>query len=79
MKSKYGLTMFCSIHQPAPEILEMFDDALFMAHGMIVYHGPLNGVLKKNFLKKIFGYEARYEFWLKIGLRFWILVGYVIF
>ena len=35
--------------------------------------------LKKNFLKKIFGYEARCEFWVKIGLRFWILVGYVDF
>ena len=35
--------------------------------------------LKKNFLKKIFGYEARCEFWVNIGLRFWILVGYVDF
>ena len=31
--------------------------------------------LKKNFLKKMFGYLARCEFWAKIGLRFWILVG----
>ena len=31
--------------------------------------------LKKKFLKKIFGYLARCEFWAKIGLRFWILVG----
>ena len=36
-------------------------------------------MLKKNFLEKIFGYEARCEFWVKIGLRFWILVGYVDF
>ena len=29
--------------------------------------------LKKKFLnKKIFGYSARCEFWLKLGLRFWI-------
>ena len=28
---------------------------------------------KKNFLKKIFGYVARCEFLLKLGLRFWIL------
>ena len=28
--------------------------------------------LKKNFLKKIFGYEARCEFWLKLRFRFWI-------
>ena len=31
--------------------------------------------LKKNFLKKIFGYLARWQFWAKIGLRFWILVS----
>ena len=35
----------------------------------------LTNLLKKKFLKKIFGYEARCEFWAKIGLRFWILVG----
>ena len=39
----------------------------------------MDRMLKKNFLKKIFGYEARCEFWVKIGLRFWILVGYVDF
>jgi ABC-type multidrug transport system ATPase subunit len=54
MRSKHGLTMFCSIHQPAPEILDMFDDVLFMAHGMIIYHGPLHGV-RKYF--KSFGLE----------------------
>ena len=31
--------------------------------------------LKKNFLKKIFGYKARCDFWSKLGLRFWIFVG----
>ena len=35
--------------------------------------------LKKNLANKIFGYSARCEFWAKIGLRFWILVGYVDF
>ena len=33
--------------------------------------------LKKNLVNKIFGYLARCEFWLKLGLRFWIFVGYV--
>ena len=33
--------------------------------------------LKKNLANKYFGYLARCEFWAKIGLRFWILVGYV--
>ena len=47
--------MFCSIHQPAPEILEMFDDVLLIAHGMIIYHGPLNGVVKYF---KTFGLES---------------------
>ena len=42
-------------------------------------HKELPQELKKNFLKTIFGYEARCEFWVKIGLRFWILVGYVDF
>ena len=31
--------------------------------------------LKKNLANKIFGYLARCEFWAKLGLRFWILVG----
>ena len=33
--------------------------------------------LKKNLANKIFWYLARCEFWVKFGLRFWILVGYV--
>ena len=39
----------------------------------------LNGrkSLKKNFLKKVFGYLARCEFWVKLRLRFWIFEGYV--
>ena len=35
--------------------------------------------LKNNFLKKIFGYLATCEFWLRLGWRFWIFVGYVDF
>ena len=35
--------------------------------------------LKKNLANKIFGHSARCEFWLKLGLRFWIFVGYVDF
>ena len=35
--------------------------------------------LKKNLTNKIFGYLARCDFWAKLGLRFWILVGYVYF
>ena len=31
--------------------------------------------LKKKFIKKIFGYLARCEFWLKLRFRFWILQG----
>ena len=34
-----------------------------------------NSTLKKNFLKKIFGLIARFEFRAKLGLRFWIFVG----
>ena len=33
--------------------------------------------LKKNFLKKIFGYLARCDFLVKLRLRVWIFVGYV--
>ena len=43
------------------------------------WDASLSSWLKKNFLKKVFGYEARCEFWVKIGLRFWIWVGYVDF
>ena len=38
-----------------------------------------SGASSATLLKKIFGYEARCEFLVKIGLRFWILVGYVDF
>ena len=31
--------------------------------------------LKKNLANKILGYLARCDFWVKFGLRFWILVG----
>ena len=50
-------------------------------HQLAVFFLPkqFTGVLKKNFLKTIFGYEARCEFWVKIGLRFWILEAYVDF
>ena len=34
-----------------------------------------NSTLKKNFLKKIFGLIARFEFRAKLGLRFWVFVG----
>ena len=37
--------------------------------------GLNQGLLKKNLANKYFGYLARCEFWAKIGLRFWILVG----
>ena len=33
--------------------------------------------LKKNLANKIFGYLVRCDFWVKLELRFWILVGYV--
>ena len=41
--------------------------------------GQAGDWLKKNLANKIFGYLARCDFWSKIGLRFWIFVGYVDF
>ena len=35
--------------------------------------------LKKNLANKNLGYLARCDFWLKLGLRFWMFVGYVFF
>ena len=56
-----GIKMFCKM---------LFEDNLI--HGDL---HPGNILLKKNLANKIFGYLARCEFWAKIGLRFWILVG----
>ena len=36
-------------------------------------------MLKKKLANKIFGYSARCDFCAKLGLRFWIFVGYVEF
>ena len=52
-------------------------------HGRFDYSKPminnnspvLDHQLKKNLANKFFGYLARCEFWRKLGLRFWILVG----
>ena len=59
-----------------PNICRMYevfesDQAIFLI--MELCHGK--ELFKKNFVNKIFGYLARCEFWAKMGLRFWILVG----
>ena len=45
-----------------------------LTRGMFFDSEPVEQ-LKKNLANKIFGYEARCDFWAKLGLRFWILLG----
>jgi energy-coupling factor transporter ATP-binding protein EcfA2 len=43
-RDKAGLTILCSIHQPAPELLGCFDDVILLGKGHIIFHGPLRFV-----------------------------------
>ena len=51
--------IFC-VDQEAPPSRNSVVDEVLASHSA-------RNALKKNFLKKIFGYSARCEFWLKIG------------
>ena len=39
-------TIVMSLLQPAPETFNLFDDAIIMSEGQIVYHGPQDHVLE---------------------------------
>ena len=66
-------------------VLEIIDDLQNNKHLQQYLKDDLDWVadtiisqkLKKKLANKIFGYLARCEFWIKLGLRFWIFVGYV--
>lgn len=40
-------TVVCTIHQPATQIFNLFDDLMILKSGRIVYHGPADKVLDK--------------------------------
>src|SRR5690606_38147345 len=35
-----------SLLQPPPEVVALFDDVAVIAEGMLIYHGPIRGVLQ---------------------------------
>ncbi|GBG33780.1 ABC transporter G family member 49 [Hondaea fermentalgiana] len=35
-----------SLLQPGPELVKLFDDIILMCEGLVIYHGPVRGVLK---------------------------------
>eukprot|EP00929_Paragymnodinium_shiwhaense_P113628 TRINITY_DN8190_c0_g1_i1.p1 TRINITY_DN8190_c0_g1~~TRINITY_DN8190_c0_g1_i1.p1 ORF type:complete len:627 (-),score=158.39 TRINITY_DN8190_c0_g1_i1:583-2463(-) len=37
-------SVLCTIHQPSSEIFHLFDQAIFLAQGRVMYHGPPSGV-----------------------------------
>lgn len=37
-----GKTVICIIHQPSPELLNIFDQLILVADGRIAYSGPPN-------------------------------------
>jgi ABC-type multidrug transport system ATPase subunit len=38
-------TFLISLLQPAPEIIDLFDDLLLLTDGRVIYHGPVKGML----------------------------------
>ena len=70
-----------AITQSTTQLQPLAGDPFFNAHAITgLYHAYAASnpnLLKKNLANKIFWYLARCEFWVKFGLRFWILVGYV--
>jgi hypothetical protein len=42
--AKAKQSVLCTIHQPSSEIFELFDQAIFLARGQIVYSGPPSGI-----------------------------------
>mmetsp|Transcript_122752 Transcript_122752/g.392380 ORF Transcript_122752/g.392380 Transcript_122752/m.392380 type:complete len:481 (-) Transcript_122752:792-2234(-) len=37
-------SVLCTIHQPSSEIFHLFDQAIFLVAGQVVYHGPPSGI-----------------------------------
>lgn len=38
-------TIIISLLQPAPEVMQLFDDLLLLTDGQVIYHGPVDGAL----------------------------------
>eukprot|EP00933_Yihiella_yeosuensis_P022412 TRINITY_DN17657_c0_g1_i1.p1 TRINITY_DN17657_c0_g1~~TRINITY_DN17657_c0_g1_i1.p1 ORF type:complete len:609 (-),score=89.87 TRINITY_DN17657_c0_g1_i1:121-1947(-) len=39
-----GQSVMCTIHQPSSEIFQLFDQAIFLARGQMIYQGPPSGI-----------------------------------
>ena len=42
--AKTNCTVLCTIHQPSSEVFFMFDTAIFLCEGRILYHGPIKHI-----------------------------------
>jgi len=42
--TKAQMSVMCTIHQPSSEIFQLFDSAIFLARGQVVYQGPPSGI-----------------------------------
>ena len=40
-------TVLCTIHQPSSEVFHLFDSAIFLKNGKILYHGPIQEIATK--------------------------------
>lgn len=40
-------TVLCTIHQPSSEVFHLFDSAIFLKQGRILYHGPVTEIATK--------------------------------
>ncbi|KAI3428353.1 hypothetical protein D9Q98_006733 [Chlorella vulgaris] len=47
VKASHALrkTFLISLLQPAPEVVQLFDDILLLTDGHVIYHGPVDGIL----------------------------------
>jgi ABC-type multidrug transport system ATPase subunit/ABC-type multidrug transport system permease subunit len=42
--TKAQQSVMCTVHQPSSEIFELFDSAIFLARGTVIYQGPPSGI-----------------------------------
>ncbi|PSC69376.1 ATP-binding cassette transporter isoform B [Micractinium conductrix] len=49
-------TMLVALLQPSPETYELFDDVMLLASGMVLYHGPREGVMP--FFRSHLGFDC---------------------
>jgi len=58
--AKANQSVMCTIHQPSSEIFQLFDSAIFLAKGQVIYQGPPSGI-RAYFDSLSFSFPADYN------------------